>query len=259
MNKILSNIRSVPGVWGALAIDKKNSLIYQLMPSNYDAEVVKSIAIPALNFGRQVEKNLVADFLFENGKGRLYSTREAVVFVLGRMDMNFDSLGAVCRDAIPAINRRFSRSEIVDGSSTGIPHREANFEFLMRAINILASNIQQKVGAYLVTKHLRNAKDNLVQQFRFLATVTIDNNGVISLMQGYPQYKGDDLLEGFARWANLFILSCSRSSDKVHAGDIMELTSDIKDKLEPTGFYRFFDGIKQDAAIVSPESPIAIP
>jgi hypothetical protein len=129
----------------------------------------------------------------------------------------------------------------------------------MKAINILASNIQQKVGAYLVTKHLRNAKDNLVQRFRFLATITIDNNGVISLMQGYPQYKGDDLLEGFARWANLFILSCSRSSDKVNAGDIMELTSDIKDKLEPTGFYRFFDGIKQDVARVSPETPIIIP
>ena len=259
MNKILSNIRSVPGVWGTLAIDKKKSLIYQLMPSNYDAEVVKSIAIPALNFGRQVEKNLVADFLFENGKGRLYSTREAVVFVLGRMDMNFDSLGAVCKDAIPAINRRFFRGEIGDGSPAGISRTEANFEFLMKAINILASNIQQKVGAYLVTKHLRNAKDNLVQRFRFLATITIDNNGVISLMQGYPQYKGDDLLEGFARWANLFILSCSRSSDKVNAGDIMELTSDIKDKLEPTGFYRFFDGIKQDVARVSPETPIIIP
>lgn len=258
MNKILSNIRSVPGVWGTLAIDKKKSLIYQLMPSNYDAEVVKSIAIPALNFGRQAEKNLVADFLFENGKGRLYSTFEAVVFVLGHMDMNFDSLGAVCRDAIPAINRRFSRGEIGDGPTTGISQTEANFEFLMSVMNILASNIQQKIGAYLVTKHLRNAKDNLVQRFRFLATVTIDNNGVISLMQGYPLYKGDDLLEGFARLANLFILNCSRSSDKINAGDIMVLTSSIKYKLEPTGFYRFFEGAKQDVNHDKADAPIAI-
>ena len=258
MNKILSSIRSVPGVWGTLAIDKKKSLIYQLMPSNYDAEIVKSIAIPALNFGRQVEKNLVADFLFENGKGRLYSTREAVVYILGRMDMNFDGLGAVCKDAIPAINRRFSRNENLDAPSQGVIRTEANFDFLMTAINIMASNVQRKVGAYLVTKHLRNAKDIIVNRFRFLTSITIDNNGVISLMQGYPQYKGDDLLEGFGQWANLFITNCSRSSDKVNVNDILELTSEIRDKLEPTGFYRFFENIKQEVTKENPVTPIVI-
>jgi hypothetical protein len=34
MNKILSNIRSVPGVWGTIAIDKKRALTYQLLPGH---------------------------------------------------------------------------------------------------------------------------------------------------------------------------------------------------------------------------------
>ena len=38
MNKILSNIRAVPGVWGTIAIDKKRALTYQLMPASYPAE-----------------------------------------------------------------------------------------------------------------------------------------------------------------------------------------------------------------------------
>jgi hypothetical protein len=246
MNKILTNIRSVPGVWGTLAIDKKKSLIYQLMPSNYDSEIVKSIAIPALNFGRQVEKNLVADFLFENGKGRLYSTREAVIFILGRMDLNFDQLGSVCKDAIPAVNRRISRTENAEISQAGIPKPDMSIDFLITAINILASNAQRKIGAYLVTKHLRNTKDILVQRYQFLKIISIDNNGVISLMQGSPQYKCDNLIEGFANWARLFLQNCSRSSDKIDIGDIIELTGEIKDKLEPMGFYNFVGDVKQN-------------
>ncbi len=46
MNKILSNIRGVPGVWGTLAIDKKRALTYQLLPSTYSSDVVKNMAIP---------------------------------------------------------------------------------------------------------------------------------------------------------------------------------------------------------------------
>lgn len=247
MNKILSNIRSVTGVWGILAIDKKRTLIYQLMPSNYNGEVVKTIAIPALNLGRFAEKNLVADFLFESGKGRVYGTHEAVVVIFGRRDMNFDALSAICKDAIPAISRRFSRGESTESQSTGAPS-EASFEFLLKAMNILASNSQQKIGAYLVTKHLRNAKDALVHRFRFLASISIDNNGVMSLMHGYPPYKGDGLLQGIAQWASLFIDNCSRSNTKMIDADIKQLTAEIKDKLEPTGFYRIFAENQPEAA-----------
>jgi hypothetical protein len=240
MNKILSNIRSVPGVWGTLAIDKKRALTYQLLPSTYNADVVKQIALPALNLGRLMEKNLLIDFFFDNGKARLYNRPEAIVFVMGRYDMDFDLLGSVCKEAVPAICRRFARANLRDNSPSQTENSNVSFDFLLKAINIVASNTQQKIGAYLVTKHLRNAKDKLVGSYPFLSTITVDNNGVAFLIKGNVAYRGSDLMQGFAHWANLFITSCATSTDKLNAADILELTIEIKDKLELTGFYQLY-------------------
>ena len=109
MNKILSNIRSVPGVWGTIAIDKKRALTYQLLPASYEADAVKSIAIPTLNLAQTCERPMVVDIFFERGKARLYNRGEVVVLILGREEMSFDALGVVCKEAIQALCRRFSR------------------------------------------------------------------------------------------------------------------------------------------------------
>ena len=243
MNRILSNIRSVPGVWGTLAIDKRRALTYQLLPSTYNAEVVKSIAIPVLNLGQALEASAFIDFFFENGKGRMYNRPEAMILVLGRVDMDLDKLGSVCKEAVPAMCRRFARAELMDNSPTSGGASDASFDFLLKAINILAANAQQKIGAYLVTKHLRNAKDVLVVKYPFLSTITVDNNGSAFLIKGYSPHKGDNLLQGFAHWANMFISSCARSSDKLNAADILELTLEIRDRLELTGFYQLYADI----------------
>ncbi len=243
MNKILSTIRSVPGVWGALAIDKRRALTYQLLPSTYDAEIVKSFAVPTLNLGRTLERNVIVDFFFENGKGRLYNRPEAIVLVLARFELDFDLLNSICREAVPAICRRFARAEVHDGGTASFDAANVSFDFLLKAINILASNTQQKIGAYLVTKHLRNAKDRLVDKYRFLSGITVDNNGVAFSIKGIPPYHGDDLLQGFAHWANLFISSCAKSTDRLDAADILELTLELKEKLEMTGFYQLYADI----------------
>jgi hypothetical protein len=209
MNKILTNIRGVPGVWGTLAIDKKRSLTYQLLPSTYSADVVKGIAIPVLNLGLALDRSLLVDIFFENGKARIYNCPEAILFVLGRFDMDFDMLGSVCKEAVPAICRKFARAELADNSHNSSEKTNLSFDFLLTAINIIASNAQQKIGAYLVTKHLRNAKDGLVGKYQFLSIITIDNNGVANLIKGFPPHKGNDLLQGFAHWANQFIANCA--------------------------------------------------
>ncbi|MEE8417760.1 MAG: hypothetical protein V3S06_03765 [candidate division Zixibacteria bacterium] len=243
MNKILSNIRSVPGVWGTIAIDKKRALTYQMLPASYSTEAVKQIAIPTLNLARSAEKNMVIDLFFENGKARIYNHGDAVVLILGRRDLNFDMLATVCKGAITAISRRFARGDLADNIAPGGEAGNISFELLLKAINILASNVQQKIGAYLVMKHLRNAKDTLIEKYQFMTTITVDNNGVVNLIKGYPPPREDDLLQGFAHWANLFISNCASSSDKLNPADILELTMEIKDKLELSGFYQLYADI----------------
>ncbi|MEE9552934.1 MAG: hypothetical protein V3W18_01455 [candidate division Zixibacteria bacterium] len=241
MNKILSNIRSVSGVWGTIAIDKQRALTYQMLPASYGSEQVKNIAIPTLNLARSAERNMLVDIFFENGKGRIYNYSDVVVLILGRKDLDFDMLGSVCKVAIPALSRRLARGDLSEsvitcGGDTG----SISFDYLLKAINILAFNAQQKIGAYLVTKHLRNAKDALVNKYQFLTTVTVDNNGVAALIKGYTGHRGDNLLQGFAHWANLFITNCATSTDKLDPADILELTMEVKDKLEISGFYQLY-------------------
>jgi hypothetical protein len=243
MNKILSNIRSVSGVWGTIAIDKKRALTYQLMPASYDPESIKSIAILTLNLSQSCDSAIVVDIFFENGKARIYNRGEAVVLILGRQDMSFDTLGATCKEAVSALCRRFARGELDDRSTVRTDPRAISFELLLKAINIIAYNAQRKIGAYLVTKHLRRAKDDLMDEYQFLTTISVDNNGVANLLKGFPPHKGDDLLRGFAHWANLFVSKCASSTDKLEAGDILELTLEIKSKLELTGFYQLYAGI----------------
>jgi hypothetical protein len=243
MNRILSSIRSVPGVWGTLAIDKKRALTYHLLPSTYNSESVKQIALPTLNLGRQLERSMLIDLFFDNGKARIYNRPEVIVLIMGRSEMDFNMLGAVCKEAVPALCRRFSRASLNDHPLGVLDTNCVSFDLLLKAINILASNVQQKIGAYLVTKHLRNAKDDLVGRYPFLASITVDNNGVAFLIRGSAAHDGDDLLEGFAYWANLFVANCAKSTDKLNAADILELTIEIKDKLEMTGFYQLYADI----------------
>jgi len=243
MNRILSNIRAVPGVWGTIAIDKKRALTYQMLPANYETPQVKSIAIPALHLARSAERNMLVDIFFESGKVRIYNYADVVVLIFGRRDLDFDILGSVCKGAIPALARRISRGELNDNLPRSGQQAEISFDTLLKAINILAFNAQQKIGAYLVTKHLRNAKDALIDNYRFLATLTVDNNGVAALIKGYLPYKGDDLLQGFAHWANLFVSNCATSSNKLDPADILSLTMEIKDKLELSGFYQLYADI----------------
>lgn len=243
MNKILSNIRAVPGVWGTIAIDKKRALTYQLMPANYNPESVKKMAILALNLSQSSDRPMVVDIFFETGKARIYSRGEAVVLILGRNEMSFDSLGVTCKEALPALSRRFARGELSDRSVVKTDPGSISFDLLLKSINIIAYNAQRKIGAYLVTKHLRSAKDQLMHEYQFLTTISVDNNGVANLLKGYPPYKGEALLKGFAHWANLFVSKCALSTDKLEAGDILELTLEIKSKLELTGFYQLYADI----------------
>ncbi len=241
MNKILANIRAVPGVWGTIAIDKKRALTYQLLPSSYTAEDIKRIALSTLNLGRSLDKSLVVDFFFENGRGRLYNRGEAIVLILGREELSFDDLGSICKEAIPAISRRFAKADLsVSAVESGSGNSSISFDLMLKAINIIASNVQQKIGAYLVTKHLRNSKDSLVEKHQFLAFITVDNNGVATLIKGCAPDNSEDLLRGFAHWANVFISSCAKSTDKLNPEDILGLTLDIREKLELTGFYQLY-------------------
>jgi len=187
---------------------------------------------------------MVVDFFFEGGKARLYSSKEAAMLILGREEMSFDVLGTVCKEALIAVCRKFSKGELSDKGTVDSKDGDSiGFDFMLKAINILAYNAQRKIGAYLVTKYLRIAKDELVEKYKFFTSITVDNNGVASLIKGFPEYTGDDLLKAFAHWANLFISKCAGSNNKLNSKDIMELTLEIKNKLELTGFYQLYTNI----------------
>lgn len=240
MDKILANIRSVPGVTGTIVIDKSRALTYQLMPASFSSEEIKNLALPLLQLGRSLEHSLSLDFFFENGAARLYNRKQLVMLILGRDDLNLNALGTVCREAIPAISRKLATGQLRVSLPGGDGSTELGPEFLIKAVNIISMNCVEKIGAYLVTKNLRKGKDELSSEYPFLGTISVDNNGTASFIKGVNVEGGRDMLPAFAHWANLFLSYCAQSTNKLKPADIMELTFEIKDKLDLSGFYQLY-------------------
>jgi len=240
MNKILANIRAVPGVIGTLVIDKNRALTYQLVPASFTTEKIKEIAMPLLRLGQSLDRNMSLDLFFENGLARLYNRSNLIVLILGHGDLNFNVLGIVCREAIPAISRKLAHGQLSVSSSDRKTSSDASPEFLLKAINIISTNCVEKIGAYMVTKNLRKAKDELAQTYPILAGISVDNNGIASFIKGLPYEKDRDTLTGFAHWANLFLSDCAKATNKLKPADIMELTLEIRETLDLSGFYQLY-------------------
>jgi hypothetical protein len=240
MDKILANIRSVPGVVGTIVIDKSRALTYQLMPASFTSEDIKNIALPMLKLGQWLNHNLLLDFFFEFGAARLYNQKQQILLILGRDDLNLNALGVVCREAIPAISRKLAAGQLKVSSPGRSNSTDLGPEFLIKAINIISTNCIEKIGAYMVTKYLRQAKDELTAEYPFLSTVSVDNNGVASFIKGISSEGRNEMLSAFAHWANMFLSYCAKSTNKLKPADIMELTFEIKDKLDLSGFYQLY-------------------
>lgn len=240
MDRIMSNIKAVHGVVGVMAIDKARALTYQLMPASMTPESVKELAIELLHLGRTVEKNLSLDMFFESGLGRVYNRPEQIVLILGRPDMNFNALSVVCREAIPAISRKLSKGQLGINSTGTKEHKESELELLVSALNIISAKCVEKIGAYMVTRNLRRAKDELANKYPVITSVMVDNNGIVSLIRGTQPGASKDDLKAFAHWANLFLSYCAKSSNKLKPEDILDLTFEIKDRLDLAGFYHVY-------------------
>ena len=158
--------------------------------------------------------------------------------------MNFNMLGVVCREAIPAITRKLRQGQIGFNKTTHITRESVGTEFLLKAINIISTNCVEKVGAYIVTKYLRKAKDELSIHYKVLTSVMVDNNGVASFIKGAPANAEPETLTAFAHWSNLYLSYLAKSTNKLKPEDIMDLTIQIKDKLNLTGFYQLYADIE---------------
>jgi len=179
------------------------------------------------------------DFFFENGLARLYNKNEQIILILGQPDLNFNMLGVVCREAVPAISRKLSHGQLAL-SDTGNEQSTVGTKLLLKAINIISTNCIDKIGAYMVTKYLRLAKDELVKTYPVLAGISVDNNGIASFIKGMSARADENTLTAFAHWSNLFLSHCAKSTNKLKPADIMELTIEVKDKLNLSGFYQLY-------------------
>ncbi|MCD6162981.1 MAG: hypothetical protein J7K40_11295 [candidate division Zixibacteria bacterium] len=240
MNNILANIRAVKGVIGTIVVDKNRSLTYELMPASYTTDDIKRIALPLLHFGKSLTKNMSMDFFFEKGAARIYNREKQIIIIIGQPELNLNTLGFVCREAVHAISRKLTHQKSGVKTETVSSLPDVGTEFLINAINIISSNCVEKIGAYMATKYLRQAKDELVSTYPLLSSLTVDNNSIVSVIKGLSAKSDEETLTAFAHWANLFLSSAAKATNKLKPADIMELTFEIKDKLQISGFYQLY-------------------
>jgi len=244
LNRILADIKAVQGVTGVAIVDLEKSVTYRLLPAHLDNDQVRRLGVTLFELSQKTKEPIRLDLKFDNGMAVLVKLNLAAIFVYGRPSLNQSLLKLVLKSSVSAIERR-----LAGGSET----RQASYdrtsptsaldyvETLVKAANQIALSYGKYVGIYLVGQRMRQAREELLAEFPFLANFCVGNDGSVTMIQGKEISAGDNLVLGFARWLSLLGRFCRKVSPVVRDLGVSQLTKEWADKLEEMGFYQLYE------------------
>ena len=244
MNRILADIKAVQGVTGVAIVDLQKSVTYKLLPAHLDNDQVRRLGASLFDLSQKAKGPVRLDLKFDNGTAILVKLNRAAIFVYGRPSLNQSLLKLVLKSSVSAIERRLSAgSEVRQAShhkTLGAPSLDY-VETLVKTANQIALSYGRYVGIYLVGQRMRQAREELLAEFPFLANFSVGNDGSVAMIQGKKISASDNLVLGFARWLSLLGRLCRKVSPVVRDLKVSELTEEWADKLEEMGFYQLYE------------------
>ena len=238
MNKVLEDLKAVPGVFGVLLLNKTEETTYQLLPATFSIETIKSVAIRLLQVSYYLKPEARFNFSFASGTVVLQNLEKAVllVFIKGTVDEAIFDL--VLKNSVRSLERWLERYEIVRERMSGealLSEEEALGLFLHTA-NLISAHFKQSLGAYQVTQNWRKARADLAGDFPFHHRLFVETGGNLAFKPLEEKISLPNLTEFFARLVHQFIkLSVVDGSQGL---PIENLTSELRPSLEKTSFYR---------------------
>jgi hypothetical protein len=246
MDIILSDIKSVPGVTGALVLAKGSLDCYHLLPSRFDTTSIREVTEKLLKLSERMPPHSRLNLKFESGIGLVYNLEKSVILIFGRSDLNFSILGFVLKSALQAIERKVGQlaPQFEESEIRPTPEMDPdNLNLLIEAINLVAQGYVKDRGTFWVTKNLRKAKDDVIKEFPQISSFYVDNHGKVSIVSTQKEMLDQKIPLALAKWIDLFVNQAPQPSRHDRVADIKELTARISKPLEGMGFYDLYNKV----------------
>jgi hypothetical protein len=243
METILNDIRSVPGVTGAMVLAKESSSSYHLLPPGFTSRTVTEVGKKLQRLSRRLPPHSRLNLKFECGIGMVYNLERSVVLIFGKPDLDFSLLGLTLKWALQSIERKLEREarrpEESEEISTFVIDK-VKLELLIEAINLVARGCAKDRGTFWVTKNLRKAKADVIKEFPQMSNLYVDNDGSVSILKAPEQMLDKKTPLALVKWIDLFLEQAPHPARRDRVADVRELTAHISKPLEGLGFYDLY-------------------
>lgn len=238
MNKVLEDLKAVPGVYGVLLLNKAEETTYQLLPASFSIETIKSTSIRLLQVSYYLKPGARLTFDFAVGSALLQNLEKAVLLVFTKGEVDFNIFDLVLKNSIKTLERRLERYDLVREklSAESLMSEEEATALFLHSANLISAHFKLSLGAYQVTQNWRKAREALTGDFPFYHRLFIETGGTLSFKPSSEKLSVPTLTDFFARLVHQFLkLSVIGGRGEVA---IEKLTSEVRPSLEKTSFYR---------------------
>jgi hypothetical protein len=247
MESILSDIKSVPGVTGAMVLAKESMDSRQLLPASFTSRSIKELVKRLHKLSVRLPSHSRLNLKFENGIGVVYNLEKSMVLIFGHSDLDFSILGMVLKSALQSIERKLEGQPC---QPEPVIQRESSFvidkdglNLLVEAINMVAQGYVKDKGIFWVTKNLRKTKEDVIKEYPLVSSFYVDNNGKVSILKAAQEMFDRKTPLALAKWIDLFVKNLPYPSQREQVNNIKKLTARISTPLEGIGFYDLYNKV----------------
>jgi hypothetical protein len=246
MDKILKEIKSVPGVTGTLVLDKGLKVSYYQLPTNFTPSLIQQVGAKLQKLCEKMSLPSRLDLKFDNGIGMVYNLENSVILIFGQPDMDFSFLGLVLKSALQSIERLLERKAGTEERTEVAPAfnlDQTGLNLLIEAINLIATGYAEKRGIWWVTRNLRKSKEDIIREFPQMSNFYVDNQGKVSLLSAKANLFDRKIPLAVIKWIDRFVNKTPHSSPHDRVADVKKLTAHISQPLEGIGFYELYSRV----------------
>ncbi len=243
MEKILKEIKSVPGIAGALVLAKETQLTYHRLPASFTPTLIKQVGLRLQKLVQKMPPHSRLDLKFENGIGLVYNLEKSTVLIFGQADLDYSFLGLVLKSALQSIERMLETETIPQEQSWETPSLtmdRTNLKLLIEAINLVATGYAEKQGTWWVTRNLRKVKEEMIREFPQMSSFYVDNQGKVSIVKARAEIFDQKTPLALLKWIDLFVNKTPHPTPRDRVADVRKLTAHISKPLEGIGFYELY-------------------
>ena len=235
MDQLISQIRGVIGVSGALIYHRKLDQSNALFPASYDEPTINQLKHKFFEMCHSVKFDTSMRVKLNSGWVVMRFADNFGIMVLASEDLNVSTLNLVLKSIAVTLDRTTDPLP----PSGPVIFDQNSLRTLLEAVNLIAEHFAQMSSRFQVADRLRQCKTRILDQYPELKKFNVDHNAHVDIIRGSEVSLNEELGEAFAAWLAEFR---NFLTTQVQQADfnLPEITSGIRTELEQIHFYHNF-------------------